>query len=74
MINRTPMKYRVVLKKSNEGYAVWVPALPGCASQGATQTQALENIQAAIAEYLAVVRKLARRHKLSRIVEVPAAV
>ena len=68
------MKYRVVLKKSSEGYAVWVPALPGCASQGTTEKQALQNIRDAIADYLAVVRKLARRHKLSRIVKVPATV
>ena len=68
------MKYRVVVKKSREGYAVWVPGLPGCASQGASETEALENIQTAISEYLSVVDKLARRHKRSRMVDVPAAV
>ena len=60
------MKYRVVIKKSHEGYAIWVPGLPGCASQGATEGEALENIQTAIAEYLSVVDKVARRYKGSR--------
>lgn len=68
------MKYRVVVKKSREGYAVWVPSLPGCASQGNSEMEALKNIQTAIAEYLSVVEIIARRHKRSRIVEVPVAV
>jgi predicted RNase H-like HicB family nuclease len=67
------MKYRVVIKKSSEGYAVWVPGLPGCASQGVTEAEALINIQSAITEYLSVVDKVARRHKRSRLVEVAAA-
>jgi len=41
------MKYKVNLKKSEEGYAVWVPGLPGCWSQGRTE-EALENIKDAI--------------------------
>jgi len=49
------MRYRVVLHKSEEGYAVSCPGLPGCWSQGATEAEALENIQSAISEYLAVV-------------------
>lgn len=49
------MRYRVVLHKSDEGYAVSCPGLPGCWSQGATETDALENIRDAISEYLAVV-------------------
>ncbi|MFN8012545.1 MAG: type II toxin-antitoxin system HicB family antitoxin [Holophagaceae bacterium] len=49
------MHYKVALQKSEEGYAVSVPGLPGCWSQGATEDEALENIRAAIQEYLAVV-------------------
>lgn len=49
------MRYKVVLEKSEEGYAVWCPALPGCASQGDTEDEALENIQDAIREYLAAI-------------------
>ena len=49
------MKYSVILEQSEEGFAVSVPGLPGCHSQGATETEALENIADAITEYLAVV-------------------
>ncbi|HVF60695.1 MAG TPA: type II toxin-antitoxin system HicB family antitoxin [Thermoanaerobaculia bacterium] len=49
------MRYKVALRKSEEGYSVSVPGLPGCWSQGATETEALENIEDAIREYLAVV-------------------
>ena len=49
------MKYKVVLKHSEEGVSASVPGLPGCWSQGATEEEALENIQDAIREYLSVV-------------------
>jgi predicted RNase H-like HicB family nuclease len=49
------MKYKVALLSSEEGFAVSVPGLPGCWSQGATEAEALENIKHAIEEYLAVV-------------------
>jgi predicted RNase H-like HicB family nuclease len=48
------MIYRIALRASEEGYSVSVPGLPGCWSQGATETEALENIRVAIREYLAV--------------------
>ncbi len=47
------MKYRVKLEKTDGGYAVWCPGLPGCWSQGATEEEALENIKDAIETYLA---------------------
>jgi len=53
------MKYKVLVEESEEGFAVSVPALPGCHSQGATQEQALANIAEAIREYQDVVRDLA---------------
>ena len=46
------MKYKIALRKSDEGYSVSVPGLPGCWSQGATEQDALENIKDAIREYL----------------------
>ena len=47
------MKLQVVLKKSEEGgYTVFVPALPGCLSEGDTGEQALANIREAIELYL----------------------
>lgn len=49
------MKYRIALYQSEEGYAVSVPGLPSCWSQGATEEEALKNIQDAIREYLATV-------------------
>ena len=48
------MRYKVVLEESSEGFAVSVPGLPGCHSQGVTEQEALENIAHAIREYLAV--------------------
>jgi predicted RNase H-like HicB family nuclease len=49
------MKYKVVLTKSEEGYSVSCPGLPGCWSQGQTEAEALENIGVAIQEYLETV-------------------
>ena len=49
------MKYKVVLQRSDEGVAASVPGLPGCCSQGQTEAEALENIRAAIQDYMAVV-------------------
>lgn len=49
------MKYHIALHKSEEGFAVSVPGLPGCWSQGTTEQEAIQNIQDAIREYLAVV-------------------
>jgi predicted RNase H-like HicB family nuclease len=46
------MKYRVVLIKSDEGYAASCPSLRGCHSQGATKAEALDNIREAIREWL----------------------
>ena len=51
-------RYVVSLKKSEEGYSVWVPGLPGCVSQGDTEEEALGNIRDAISEYLAAVEEL----------------
>jgi predicted RNase H-like HicB family nuclease len=48
------MTYRVALRKSEEGYSVGCPSLPGCWSQGRTREEALENIRSAIQEYLDV--------------------
>ena len=51
------MKYRIALNKTDEGYSVSVPGLPGCWSQGATEAEALENIRDAIESYLSVVNE-----------------
>jgi len=49
------MRYRIALHPSDEGFAVSVPGLPGCWSQGATEAEAITNISDAIREYLAVI-------------------
>lgn len=64
--------YRVVLRHSEEGYSVSCPGLPGCWSQGATEEEALANIQLAIKEYVEAAEELARDSD-SRIVEVVSA-
>lgn len=48
------MKWRVLLEKDEETgeWAAWCPELPGCASAGETETEALENIREAIELYL----------------------
>lgn len=47
------MRLTVVLEPSEEGgYTVYVPALPGCISEGDTKEEALANIKEAIKLYL----------------------
>lgn len=54
------MKYKIALYQSEEGYSVSCPGLPGCWSQGATEEEAINNIQDAIKEYLDAVDELTR--------------
>ncbi|MBZ0272290.1 type II toxin-antitoxin system HicB family antitoxin [bacterium] len=47
------MKLQVVLEPSDEGgFTVYVPALPGCISEGETEEEAMANIREAIELYL----------------------
>ena len=52
------MIYKVVLNKSEEGYSVSCPGLPGCWSQGDTEDEALDNIRDAIEAYLETVDEM----------------
>ena len=54
------MNYTVILHHTEEGISVSVPGLPGCWSEGDTDTEASENIQDAIQEYLAAVKEMSR--------------
>ena len=64
------MKYKIALRKTEEGDSVSVPGLPGCWSQGDTEEAAIANIQEAIKEYLAVAEELAG-DAIVKEVEVP---
>jgi predicted RNase H-like HicB family nuclease len=61
-------RYNVALKKTDEGYSVWVPGLPGCVSQGDTESEALDNIRDAIREYLSAVDELAKDEESREVV------
>lgn len=54
------MEYKVVIQESEEGFSVSCPGLPGCWSQGTTESEALGNIQDAIRDYLAAVDDLVK--------------
>jgi predicted RNase H-like HicB family nuclease len=58
---QSPMTYKVFLIKSEEGFAVDCPALPGCWSQGKTRREALTNIRQAIKLWLEVAEEDIRR-------------
>lgn len=64
------MRYPVAVVRTDEGYSVHCPGLPGCWSQGATEEEAIENIRDAIREYLEVARELASEGQM-REVDVP---
>ena len=61
------MKYSVALTRTEEGFSVSCPGLPGCWSQGATEEEALANIQDAIREYLEAAKQLASEQVLREV-------
>ncbi|HEY3117188.1 MAG TPA: type II toxin-antitoxin system HicB family antitoxin, partial [Chloroflexota bacterium] len=65
------MKYKIALQKTDEGYSVSVPGLPGCWSQGDTEEEAVDNIQDAIREYL-LARDDLLQDVVIREVEIPS--
>ncbi len=47
------MKFQVILEPSDEGgYTAYVPALPGCISEGDSREEAMVNIKEAIELFL----------------------
>ena len=49
------MKFEITIDRDEDGmWVVECPAIPGCVSQGATEEEALENIQEAISLCLEV--------------------
>jgi predicted RNase H-like HicB family nuclease len=65
------MKYTVVINKSEYGFDVHCPALPGCHSQGNTFEEALENIKDAITTYLQMIEEETKDATVCEV-EVPA--
>ena len=64
------MEFDVVFEEQEEGgYTVYVPALPGCISQGETREEAEKNIREAISLYLEETKKEVAL-KLSKAVSV----
>jgi predicted RNase H-like HicB family nuclease len=52
------MKLRVIVEQDEDGvFVVQCPSLPGCVSQGASRSKALENIRDAIHGYLDSLKK-----------------
>lgn len=59
---RMPAKYEIIIYWSDEdcAFIAEVPELPGCAADGKTHYQALENVEVVIREWLATAKELGR--------------
>ncbi len=68
------MEFDVVIEKDESGvYIAYVPALPGCYSQGDTIEETLKNIKEAIELHLSVISKKEKKKlekSVSRLVGV----
>jgi predicted RNase H-like HicB family nuclease len=52
-MKQTVLEYNAIFEKEQEGgFSVWIPALPGCTSQGETFEEAMDNIKEAITLYV----------------------
>ncbi len=67
------IKYKVALRKTEEGFSVSYPGLPGCRPRDETEREALENIADAIQEYLDVAGGLAADQEETEVREVEVA-
>jgi len=65
------MQYTVVVNKTEYGFDVHCPALPGCHSQGDSLEEAIENIRDAIKTYLQMIEEETKDSTVY-LVEVPA--
>ena len=61
------MKYKIRLEKTEEGFSVSCPGLPGCWSQGQTEDEAIANIRDAIREYLSAIDDLVKNSDVREI-------
>ncbi len=62
------MDLDIVLEKQKEGgFTAYVPALPGCISEGETKSEARKNIREAILLYLEETRKTKLKQLLKTV-------
>jgi len=65
------MKIKIVVHEAEEGgYWAEVPAIPGCATQGETFEELLENLYEAIEGCLSVDVEKPRRGRKGRVLEI----
>ena len=72
------LKYAVVFERSEDGFGVFVPDLPGCVTVGETLSEAESNIREAISGHIAAMKEhgetIPRPTSLAEYVEVPIAI
>jgi predicted RNase H-like HicB family nuclease len=72
------IKYAVVFERSEDGYAAFVPDLPGCITVGDTLAEAESNIREAISGHIAVMKDhgevVPPPTTLAEYIEIPIAV
>jgi predicted RNase H-like HicB family nuclease len=56
------IKYEVIIywSEADEAFVAEAPELPGCAADGATHREALENLEVVIAEWIETAKDLGR--------------
>ena len=71
MQRKTPMKLKVIVHKADEGgYWAEVPSVAGCATQGETIEELLENIREAVEACLSTDIKSVRLKKDDQVMEI----
>lgn len=61
------MRYRIAINRSGDGVRVRAPAFPEFHAHGRTEEEAIANITAAIADYLAEIDRALQGHELREI-------
>jgi antitoxin HicB len=56
-----PLIVKPLAEEDGGGYLAYVPDLPGCLSDGATEAEALANVQDALAAWIDCAREMGRR-------------
>ena len=63
-------EFLIQIHKSEYGYDVACPSLPGCRSQGETEKEAIENVRSAIREYLSTLPAPKSDEKVMMMIDV----